>query len=788
MLHSKTRWIVRQSDENKVQNLVNELKISSVLAKLLINRGLDTVQSARYFLFDQEQEFHDPFLLKDMDIAVNRIKKAIEKQEPILIFGDYDADGVTSTTVMMNALQEMGADVQFYIPNRFTEGYGPNIPAFEYASDIGIGLVITVDTGIAAVNEAAAAKELGLDLIITDHHEPGPIIPDCHAVIHPKLPDSEYPFKDLAGVGVAFKLAHALIGHVPEHLLEFAAIGTVADLVPLKGENRLIVKRGLKKLQNTNNFGIQALLKLANVEKAAIDEETIGFIIAPRLNAVGRLDSADPAVELLMATDEFDAEALSEEIDGMNKERKSIVSKIAEEAINEVEERFPVEDNPVIVVGKEGWNPGVIGIVASRLVEKYYRPAIVLSFDSVKGEAKGSARSITGFDLFKNLSESRDILPHFGGHPMAAGMTLKLSDVDELRARLKRQAEELLTEEDFIPVTMLDDELDVKQAELATIQEMQKLAPYGVENPKPKVLIKNANVSMLRKIGADQSHLKVTIEQDGSALDGIGFGFGVLYDEISPDAKVSVIGELSVNEWNNVRKPQIFLQDLAISEWQLFDVRGAKHLEKLNSTIETDNIVWIVFNEENIAKLPSHTGTFTLITDQDSAINLDINHKHIILADLPPAKERLVSLFAGKNPARIYVHFFKEESAYFSMMPNRDHFKWYYGLIAKRGPFRLSERSNEIAKFKGWSLDSIDFMTKVFFELDFVKIENGMISLKQSMSKRDLSDSQTYQMRQKQTALENDLLYATSGQLKAWFDEVLQTSVQIEEAMEEEWT
>ncbi|MDQ0269861.1 single-stranded-DNA-specific exonuclease RecJ [Cytobacillus purgationiresistens] len=789
MLHSKTRWIVRQSDENKVKDIADTLKISPVLATLLINRGMDTVESARYFLLDKEQQFHDPFLLKDMDVAVNRIKKAIKDNELILIFGDYDADGVTSTTVMMRTLQDMGAEVQFYIPNRFTEGYGPNIPAFQYAADIGVSLIITVDTGIAAVDEAAAAKELGLDLIITDHHEPGPVLPDAFAIIHPKLLDSAYPFRDLAGVGVAFKLAHALYGQLPEHLLEIAAIGTVADLVPLKGENRLIVKQGIKRLQVTDNHGLNALFKLASVEKSAVDEETIGFMIGPRLNAAGRLDSAEPAVELLMATDANEATGLAEEIDRMNKERQAIVAELADDAIREVEERYPVEENPVIVIGKEGWNPGVIGIVASRLVEKFYRPAIVLSFDSDKNQAKGSARSIAAFDLFKNLSECRDILPHFGGHPMAAGMTLQLSDVDELRDRLKKQANELLTEEDFIPVTTLDGEIDVKQADLPTIQEMQKLAPFGVENPKPRMLINEAMVSSMRKIGSNQTHLKLTVENDGATLDGIGFGFGHLYDHISAEAKVSIIGELSINEWNNIRKPQIFLQDVAISDWQLFDIRGVKQIEKLNGALPVEKNMWIVFNEDNVQKFsPYAADNLFIIKTASDAEKLDMDGSHVILGDLPYSKDLLVSLFSGKIPARIYAHLYKEDSAYFSMMPTRDHFKWYYALIAKKGPFELKMRINDIAKFKGWSIDAIEFMSKVFFELDFVKIENGMISLNKTVSKRDLSDSQTYRYKQEQMALENDLLYSSSSQLKGWFDEVLHMAVEIEEAMEEEWT
>ncbi|WP_080844717.1 single-stranded-DNA-specific exonuclease RecJ [Cytobacillus gottheilii] len=784
MLKSKTRWVIRQSEQEKVDILVKELKVTPLVASLLVNRGIDTVESARYFLFEKEQGFHDPFLLKGMDLAVARIKEAIAKEEQILIFGDYDADGVTSTTVMMTVLRDLGARVEYYIPNRFTEGYGPNVPAFEYAADIGVKLIITVDTGIAAINEAKAAKDLGLDLIITDHHEPGPELPEALAIIHPKLEDSVYPFQDLAGVGVALKVAHALYGDLPEHLLEIAAIGTIADLVPLKGENRTIAKIGIKKLRATKFIGLQELLKRGNIEAAGIDEETIGFFIGPRLNAAGRLDSADPAVALLLTEDRVEAEAIAEEIDNMNKERQNIVNEIAQQAIEEVETNYSIDEHPVIVVGKEGWNAGVIGIVASKLVEKFYRPAIVLSYDPVKGLAKGSARSIAGFDLFKNLSECRDILPHFGGHPMAAGMTLNTSDVDELRERLKELADQQLTEDDFVPVTTLDQRVHLAEIDLASIQELNMLAPFGMGNPKPKVVIEKAGIKSIRKIGANQNHLKVTLENDDAHLDGIGFSLGHLYDHISPDASINVIGELSINEWNNIKKPQIFIHDVAVEGWQLFDIRGIKNPAKLPVGLKQTAIKWIVFNEENVESIKQFAnGPIAFISTLEEALKTSLSEDPIILADLPPSKALLSGLLQGKQPGRIYTLFYKQDSDFFSTMPNRDHFKWFYAFLAKKGPFDLKKHGNDLAKHKGWSRDSIDFISTVFFELDFVTIKSGVISLQNTANKRDLADSQTYRQKQASYELESDLLYSSYSQLKSWFDEVISGSVESEEEM-----
>jgi single-stranded-DNA-specific exonuclease len=783
MLKSKTRWVVRKSDQQLVKTLENELKITPLVASLLINRGLDTVDSARYFLFGKEQ-FHDPYLLKDMDFAVNRIREAINRQEPILIFGDYDADGVSSTTVLMLTLRDLGANVQYYIPNRFTEGYGPNEPAFRRAAENGIKLIITVDTGISAINEAAIAKEIGLDLIITDHHEPGPVLPEALAIIHPKLPDSVYPFRELAGVGVAFKLAHALYGEVPEHLLEIAVIGTIADLVSLKDENRLIAKKGLEKLKVTKNKGLKAILKVAGVDSQSINEETIGFSLAPRINAVGRLESADMAVELLLTDEPNEAEALAQEMDELNKTRQSIVNSITLEAIEEVERNYPIDSNSVLVIGKEGWNAGVIGIVASRLVEKFYRPTIVLSFDKEKGLAKGSARSISGFDLFKNLSECRDILPHFGGHPMAAGMTLKLEDVSDLRQRLNHLANEQLTEDDFIPITTLDHQIKVEEINLSSLDELNLLAPFGMDNPKPKVLISNVQISTMRKIGSEQNHLKVMVNENGTNLDGIGFGLGPLVDHISPASKISLIGELAVNEWNNIRKPQIFIQDISVESWQLFDYRGVKRIHSMVKTIPNEKRKYIIFNKEQLDKMdPALTSEVALIQDETEAKAFNSHQANVVLVDLPPSKELLHHLFYGKQPARIYAYFHKESSDFFSTIPTRDHFKWFYAFLLKKGPIDIGRYGDEIAKHRGWSTETITFMSKVFSELDFVTINNGFITLNKQSQKRDLTDSITYQTKQAQYALERDLLFSSFQQLKSWFDQVIEESVTFEEAI-----
>lgn len=783
MLKSKTRWIVRTTDRQKIETLVNELKITPLVATMLVNRGLDTVESARSFLFDYEQ-FHDPYLFNDMNKAVTRIKQAIKTREPILIYGDYDADGVSSTTVLMKTFRDLGANVQFYIPNRFSEGYGPNEQAFRHAAEMGIKVIITVDNGIAAVHEAEVAKELGMDLIITDHHEMGPSIPKAYAIIHPKLPGCTYPFHELAGVGVAFKLAQALYGTVPEQLLEIAVIGTIADLVSLTGENRLIAKKGLANLRVTENIGLKAIFKQAGVKQGTITEETIGFTLGPRINAVGRLEAADLAVKLLLTDDPAEAEGLAERMETLNKQRQSLVNTITAEAIDEVEANFPAAENKVLVLGREGWHPGVIGIVASRIVEKYYRPAILLNYDRENGLAKGSARSIPGYNLFQNLSACRDILPAFGGHPMAAGMTLKIEDVEELHSRLNKLADEQLTEEDFIPVTTLDAEIDLSAVDLQTLDEINQLAPFGIDNPKPKVLINEAQIANMRKIGSDQSHLKLTVAESGSSLDGVGFGLGALADQISPLANISLIGELAINEWNNIRKPQIFIHDLAVKSWQLFDYRGRSQIKTISGILPEKNRKWVVFQQDSYEKLkPGVQEDVVLIHSLDEAKALDIFKANVVFVDLPPAINVLTELVKGKMPSRIYAYFYKESSDYFSTLPTRDHFKWFYAFLLSQGTVDIRKYGESIAKRRGWSKEILFFMSMVFYELDFVTINNGLVTIIKQAQKRNLADSRTYQLKQEQLTLERKLLLSSYQQLKDWFDLYIQEPVRNEEAI-----
>ncbi|KMJ60266.1 recombinase RecJ [Bacillus sp. LL01] len=773
MLASKSRWTVNETNREQVEQLAQSLEIAPLIASLLANRGFETIDAAREFLYTNDQEFHDPFLLEDMDKLVKRVNQAMENGEKILVFGDYDADGVSSTTVMVTALREIGALVDFYIPNRFTEGYGPNENAFRQAKENGYSVIITVDTGISALHEAKVAKELDIDLIITDHHEPGPVLPDAFAIIHPKKETCSYPFDDLAGVGVAYKVAHALLGKNPEHLLEIAAIGTIADLVPLVGENRLLASKGIKKMQQTTRVGLKALLQKCGVELHTITEETVGFSIGPRINAVGRLDNADPAVHLLMTDDVEEAKMLAEEMESYNKERQQIVTQITEEAIKQVEEKYSPQENSFIIVEGHNWNAGVIGIVASRLVDRFYRPTIVLSLDEEKGLAKGSARSIAGFDLFENLSECRDILPHFGGHPMAAGMTLKMEDVEELRQRMNLKASEILTEEDYTSITNVDMECRVEEVTLETIEQLEMLAPFGVANPKPKVLVKDVLPQQIRQIGNKSNHLKLVIEQEGSSLDCVGFGFGEIYHHVSPGASLDILGELSINEWNNFRKPQVFLKDIRVTDWQLFDIRSIKQLNQALAGIDREKLHIIYFHENTVDDVRLQEELRPFATHINGEATLDITGKYVVILDIPDEETLLSTMLENANPERIYASFYQKENHFFSTIPTREHFKWFYALLSKKGSFDLNKHAEDIAKHRGWSKETIDFISQVFFDLEFVTIDKGFIALNHAAKKRDFEESPSYRKKQQQVMLENLFLYSSYKQLKAWFDQHL---------------
>ncbi|WP_342511153.1 single-stranded-DNA-specific exonuclease RecJ [Sporosarcina sp. FSL K6-1522] len=778
MIDSMKRWTVNRPDEQLVATLANALAIPSVHAKILASRGITDVEEAKAFLHMDVSSMHNPHLLYDMDKAVSLIEDAIVSDQKIAVYGDYDGDGVTSVTVLMTALEELGADVFFAIPNRFTHGYGPNKELFRELHEKGTSLIITVDNGISGVDEIAYAKSLGMDVIVTDHHEIGEVLPPADAILHPRHPAGAYPFGELAGVGVAFKLVCALLDDVPLELLELVAIGTVADLVPLRDENRYFVKEGIQQMRTSKRPAIQALARVAGVEQSTLSEESIGFMIGPRLNAAGRLGDADPAVELLKTEDLATALALANELDALNKERQGIVSTITKEAEDMIAAMYGEAIPHVLVIAGEGWNAGVVGIVASRLTEKYYRPSIVLSIDTEKGTAKGSARSISGFDMFVELSKNAQLLSHFGGHQMAAGMSLAIADVEQLRAKLNEQAQAVLTAELLSPELHIDVPLSIEEIDVNVLESLELLRPFGMAFAKPVYLLDELSAASVRKIGAAKNHLKLEVTDGEQTLDTIGFGLGHIADQLTPGVKLSVAGDLQVNEWNGHKKPQLLIGDIRSDEWQLFDLRGVREPSRWLPTIPVERTLFAAFQEQTVVHFQSVLKGIAIHLVGKSAM---VEAENLVLLDIPNDAQQLEELVRAMNPNRIYAHFYAAESKYFDGIPEREQFGWYYGFLKKRGTFDITKNGEQLTQHKGWKKETVYFMSKVFSELGFVKIENGVASFVEPVGKRDLSEAPSYQERQLQIELEKRLLYASYMELKQWFDGVRQETIDKEE-------
>lgn len=563
MIKSKKLWIDRnQSIDNT--NEMEETYLFPITTKILKNRGIYHTEDMISFLNPDYSGLHDPFLLKDMDKAVNRVLSALRNNEKITIYGDYDVDGMTSTSILYLFLKENGADVDYYIPNRMEEGYGLNIDALDKIKITGADLIITVDTGITAVKEVSLAKEMGMDIIITDHHECQSEIPKAYGVIDPKQKDCSYPFKLLAGVGVAFKLIQGLskklnVEDTVWKYIDIVSVGTVADIVPLTDENRIFVKKGFEKIPNTKNVGLNALLRISGYKGGAISTGLIGFGIAPRLNASGRIGDAKRGVELFITHDEAKAKILANELNDENKNRQDMEQEILIQAIDWIEKELDINKTKIIVIAGENWHQGVIGIVASKIVDKYYRPTIILTVEN--GIAKGSARSVDGFNIFEALCESGQFLTKFGGHEMAAGLTMPVENINDFRDFINDYANNNMNEETLIPKLYLDDHIHISEISLELISELKKMEPFGVGNPQP-VFSLQGKINNVRSIGKENQHLKLDFEDSNQFLDAIGFGFGEYANRLSPYQSISVAGSLEINEWNNIIKPQLFIKDL----------------------------------------------------------------------------------------------------------------------------------------------------------------------------------------------------------------------------------
>ena len=554
------QWDVSSPDSQLRKGLAGELRVSPVVAQLLINRGITSRDAAAVFLRPELGDMHDPFLLRGMEESVSRIKEAIKAREKILVYGDYDVDGLTATALLTLVLTEMGGDVHSYIPHRVREGYGLNEEAIRMAHRDGTSLIITVDCGTNSLQEVIAASRAGIDTIITDHHEVDPVVlPPAAAVINSHQPGCTYPCRDLSGVGIAFKLAQALRGleNVEKHL-DLVALGTIADVIPLKGENRILVKHGLRRLAETGKPGLRALMKVVGITDGNLTTERVAFMLAPRLNAPGRLDSAEMSLRLLLAESEEDALSLARELEKNNRKRRAVQSRILKDAHRKVEEELKDESLSVIVLADESWHPGLVGIVAGRLAEDYCRPAILIAMDKDKG--KGSARSIEQFHILHALRECRQLLRSFGGHSQAAGLVIDRKNFASFRERMEEIGETRLAGMELLPRLRVDMQLSLSEITAGLIEEISCLEPCGSGNAEPRFLSRDVRVMCPRVV--KDKHLKMVVSENGKGVPAIGFGMGEYMDRLNKGGKVDIVYSPQINRWNGSEEVQLRLMDI----------------------------------------------------------------------------------------------------------------------------------------------------------------------------------------------------------------------------------
>ena len=555
------KWEFYNQDENLVQKIAKEHNISELLSAILVNRNITDKKDIDVFLNPTRKDFHNPYLMPDMEQAVDRILMAIDKKEKVIIYGDYDVDGITSITVIKKFLKERGLDVGYYIPNRLDEGYGLNKEAVEKIANEGYTLIITVDCGISGIEEIKYAYEKGMEVIVTDHHEPLEELPKCVAVIDCKRKDNKYPFKNLAGCGVVFKLTQAISQKLnldeKEYLkyLDIVCVGTISDIVPLVDENRVIAKLGLKLVEQTRNPGLKALLVASGYKE--VNSNTVSFGIAPRINACGRMGKEEEALKLFLTENIVEAGNITDKLNKYNRERQEIEKRIFEEALSKIEKQH-LDQNNVIVVGSENWHHGVIGIVASKITELYFKPSILICFEGSEG--KGSGRSIPGFDLHEALCESSEYLEKYGGHEMAVGLSLKKENFQKFADKFEEIAKNAHTEE-IESVINIDKEITLKDVNIETVESLKALEPFGEANKLPVFIYKNLKIDSIRAL-SEGKHLKLTLKDGNTIINGIGFNMGKYAEEFRISDKIDVLGVLEINSFNGRDTIQINMRDI----------------------------------------------------------------------------------------------------------------------------------------------------------------------------------------------------------------------------------
>ena len=724
LITSTYEWqFAPQVEDADFTKIAKKAGLGSEVARLLFERGIQDQESLKKFLEPSLEDLYDPYLLHDMEKAVERIRRAIEDGENILIYGDYDADGMTSASIIKESLEQLGAECRVYLPNRFTDGYGPNASVYKYfIEQEGISLIVTVDNGVAGHEAIELAQSMGVDVIVTDHHSMPENLPDAYAIIHPEHPDANYPFKHLAGCGVAFKLACALLEEVQVELLDLVAIGTIADMVSLTDENRILVQYGLEMLGHTQRIGLQEMLTMAGIAANEVTDETVGFQIAPRLNALGRLDDPNPAIDLLTGFDDEEAHEIALMIHQKNEERKEIVQSIYEEAKTMVNPEKKIQ-----VLAKEDWNPGVLGIVAGRLLEELGQTVIVLNIED--GRAKGSARSVEAVDIFEALDPHRDLFIAFGGHAGAAGMTLEVENLEALSQALENYILETGIDLSGKKTINLDEELDLETLNLEMLKNFERLAPFGMDNQKPIFYIRDFHVESARTMGAGNAHLKLKISKGEASFEVVAFGQGRWVTEFGQTKNLELAIKLSVNQWNGQTALQLMMVDARVEGVQLFNIRGKN----------------AVLPEE--VPVLDFSGEFT-----------DVAHNSaVVVKNIPEDMNLLKNIFQEKNFSAVYFKNDIDKAYYLTGYGTREQFAKLYKTIYQFPEFDIRYKLKDLAAYLNIQQILLVKMIQVFEELGFVVIKDGVMTVNKEAPKREISESQIYQ-NLKQTVKDQEIM------------------------------
>ena len=722
----KYNWNYPQYDETFLNDL-KEYNISENIAKILDSRGINKIEEVKKFFSDDYEEGYDPFLMHDMKRAVERINNAIENEEKILVYGDYDADGITSTVLLVETLVSLGADVSSYIPNRFEEGYGPNKDAFSKIIKSGISLIITVDNGIAGVDEVELANSLGCDVIITDHHKIQDEIPKAYAVIHPEHPEGQYPFGKLAGVGVAFKLAHALLEIYPDFLLDLVAIGTVADMVSLTDENRIFVKQGIELLNEDPRIGIKMLLELSNIT-TNIDEQTIGFYIAPKLNSIGRMDSAKVGLSFLMAEDASVAKSLAEQIEEYNVQRKEVTENIVKDVIETIENN-DIKNKSVIMVSGD-YHEGVLGIVASNIVEKYQRPVLIMN--NKEGVLKGSARSVFDFNIYTAINKIGDKFIAYGGHTLAAGFSFDEQNFKEIEKTLCNEFDEYKNNNELKSTKNIDIVSSLEEVSYQFLNSLEVLKPFGMDFEKPNILLENAKVIEKVYFGADKQYLRLTIADEVGNLECISFKDNMIFKDINVNDTIDLLCTLDKNYFNGRTKLQAYIIDMQVKEFLFEDLRYTNFDE---TTISIDSL--------KLSKdIDNKQSNYYCYKDLD---DIDTEYSNIYLLDIPHSLEDINKILELK-PKKIYLICNDKQimSEFYKIDKSRLVKLFNIVLNAPNKQVNITQQLEYLLSLLKTNTNSLKIMIQIFQELNLVKVENNIIILNPNYESVDLRKSSMY--------------------------------------------